>query len=202
MLATLNSERIGSLSHLSIWDWAPWQVALFLFAIDFGVIFFILMGIIERPVGWDRGYFPSFIFNDIIIIPVFGAMATICMRHLDGNPHWYTQRWFHLTALGIGFVLSFSLEVMAVKGGMFTLSQELSPSKLYHTIIFGFMAYWLITGVVAVFSSRQPRWALIVAIVAIGCWEVVVLFLDPMYIKNSSDLHPAHFEVRMQRPRS
>lgn len=44
-----------------------------------------------------------------------------------------------------GFAASILMEFGEMKRGTYTINQELSPSKIWHTLIFGAMAYWMVT---------------------------------------------------------
>lgn len=192
LLATTDGAKIGALKYLNIWDYPWWGVALFLFAIDFGVIFFVMMGpIFERR--WDRFYYPSFLINDILLIPLFGAVVKVVLGHMEEQDAWYTSSWFHWHALAAGFVISFFLEATAVRDGVFTMSEELSPSKLYHTIIFGFMGYWLITGAVTIVVGRRPLWAVVAAGVLFVLWVLVIAVADPKLGPLQNQGEKAHF---------
>ena len=173
---TSTSEHFGALSPMGeLWNASPRAVFLFVFFIDFGVISALMA--FEELRGQPRlarGRFLTFIINDTLVIPPFLAVAAYTMQRAGYVEGWYTQPWWHYLALAIGFGLSFGLEAAAIKTGQFTWRQELSPSKLWHTIVFGLMGYWMITGLVASLSNPASAatdaaiWGLTI------CWIAVV----------------------------
>jgi hypothetical protein len=61
------------------------------------------------------------------------------------------------------------MEVRGVTGGQYTIGQEFSPSKLWHTCIFAVVAYWTATSIIPIFLFvHRPWWAMVLVVVAIS----------------------------------
>lgn len=148
------SEKIGGLPLLSwIFDYGPWWAASIMFVADFGIIWLLMIAEGLSPHGvmpWNRHHYKTFIWNDTIWIPLYMAMVVIVLQGAPKLSSFYTERWVHVAVLVLGFVMSLGLEWQAVKNGQYTMSQELSPSKVWHTVIYGIVFYWLVATIVPV----------------------------------------------------
>ncbi len=152
------SEKIGALSGLGwIFDHSPWFAVIMTIVADFGVICALMYA--EGISPTQRAHYKTFLWNDTIFIPLYMGVAVVVLQGHPGFSGWYTSTWWHVLLLALGFAISIALEVGAVKGGQYTISQELSPSKLWHTFIFGIVFYWLastIIPVVLAVGTLQP----------------------------------------------
>lgn len=183
------SEKFGGLPVLSeVWNYGPWAAAFIMVVVDFGIL--CTLQVLEGIPPWQRGQYFTFRFNDTIFIPLFMAMATVIVEKAPLMHGFYTERWWHLLALGLAFGISILMEVGAVKNGQYTMSQELSPSKLWHTFIFGIVGYWLISILmpVIVHAGYSPLAAVVAMVAAVG-------FIWMMYLDATTPFPPdAHLE--------
>ena len=182
----------GALPFLGqLWALPWWGVFLFVVFIDYGVIR-LLMAYEERnfPPHNKREMFFSFKANDTIVIPVFLAGCAQTMHHNSNPEGWYTSMEWHVIALILCFAMSIALEIGAVTGLMFTVRQELSPSKLYHTFIFGIMGYWMLTGLVAVVANERHFINLALSFGLVFIWAWVVFWADPKLLKEQGRMTP------------
>lgn len=159
----------------SIWSLSPIAVAFVVVAVDFGMVC-LLMCLEGRP-PWRRTFYKTFLYNDTLFIPLYVAMAVVVQQHYNSLPAFYASMSWQAGLLIIGFSLSFVIEYFAVKRGQFTMSQELSPSKLWHTFIFGIIFYWSFSSLVPVIVVHDPLWAMaLVALSFVGF--VYMCYLD------------------------
>lgn len=157
---------------------APWQVFVFVYFIDFGIICALMCfeELRGKPVR-ARHKFLTFIINDTLVIPGLLATRAYVVQRSNTGDSWYSQSWWYLAMLGLGVLISVGLEVVGVKEGDFTLRQEFSPSKLYHTIVFGPVFAAFVTSVPVVVMNRPAIWTLPLA-AAFVVAEVAVLVID------------------------
>lgn len=129
-----------------------------------------------RP-PWARQLAFSFTFNDSIFLPLFAAMAVVIVRQGPVLHGFYTSRTWHYVVLSAGIVLSIATEIQAVIRGQYSVGQEMSPSKLWHTFIYCIMFYWFVSIVFPVIAVHRPRWALVLGALAAAGF-VYMLYLD------------------------
>lgn len=162
----LISEKIGGLPLLSwVYDSGPIPAALIVLGADFGII--CLLMLLEGFPPWQRQLYKTFAWNDTIFIPLYAAVAVVILQQTPQLDGFYTQTWWHVLLLILGFAFSFLMEWNALKVGQYTMSQELSPSKLWHTLIYGVMFYWLTSVLIPIFVVRRPTWAMAIVIITI-----------------------------------
>lgn len=181
----LSSEKIGGLRLLSwIWDMSPWVAAITVIAADFGLICVLMY--LEGRAPWHRHQYKTFLYNDTIFIPIYVATTVVVMNQSRPFSGFFTTKTWHIGVLIMGFALSLLLEVRAVKSGQYNLSQELSPSKLWHTFIFGIMFYWGVSSLPSVFGASNSRHRILILIALVG-W-VTISVLD-MILPQPQDAH-------------
>ncbi len=145
----LVSEKFGGLAGLDwIFDHGPWFAVIMTIIADFGIICALMHA--EGVPPWERRHYKTFLWNDTVFIPLYMGVAVVVLSDHSGFSGWYTSTWWHVLLLALGFVISFALEVGALKSGQYTMSQELSPSKLWHSFIFGIVFYWLASSIIPV----------------------------------------------------
>jgi hypothetical protein len=167
----LVSEKIGGLPIVSsiIFDHGWLAAYLAMFAADFGVI--VALMLCEGTPPWERSHYKTFLWNDTIWIPLYLATATYFVSAAGQYEGFFTQTWWHALLFVLGFAVSIFIEVGAVKNEQYTISQELSPSKLWHTFIFGVVFYWMLSILIpflaALYASGSViGWLLFAATVA------------------------------------
>jgi hypothetical protein len=191
---TLVPESYGALPLLGqLWALDPLLVFLAALAVDYGVIRLIML-YEERqlPPRIPRQRFRSFEYNDTVVIPAFLFMAASIMQQESQPDGWYTSSWWHWTTLAGSALLSVGLELMAVRDGVFTWRQQFSPAKLYHTIIFAVMGYWMLTGMVAGFANYQQLPQLAYMIVLMGAWVWVLYVYEPRWLRAQGRKTPVN----------
>lgn len=155
------SEKIGGLPILSeVWNHGPIFAAVVMIVVDFGAICALMW--LEGLPPWKRQHYKTFLWNDTVFIPLWMAMVVVILERSPPMAGWHTEAWWHWTALLGAFAVSTYLEIDALRNGQYTWSQELSPSKLWHTFIFGIVGYWLASTLVPILvarSSPDPVWA-------------------------------------------
>ena len=166
------SEKFGALPFLSfVWDHGPIAAAFIVLLADFGIVF-ALMALEaispEAPMPWKRTHYYSFLWGDTIFLPLYAAGVVFVLRNAQPLDGFYTSQFWHLALLAGGFALSIFIEVGALKNGQYTMSQEFSPSKLYHTFIFGVMFYWIASTLIPVIVVHRPVWAVALAMLGIA----------------------------------
>ncbi|MGO9172439.1 MAG: hypothetical protein ACLP7P_10805 [Rhodomicrobium sp.] len=184
----LVSRKIGGLYLSSIFDFSPLVTAMIVIGVDFGIT--SLLMILEGMPPWRRTLYSAFLYNDTIFIPLYCAMVVVILRHAALPRNFYTLRRWHILLVVTSFATSIGFEANAIRTGQYTIAQELSPSKLWHTLIFGVVGYWLIAPLLPVMVARAPRWA--VACIAIAAAGFVFnIYRDPIDYRH---FHNAHLE--------
>ncbi len=157
----LVSHKIGGLPFLSdIFDYGPIGAAVIMFIADFGVIYLLMIAegfSKEGVMPWHRSHYKTFLWNDTVFIPLYMFMAAVLLRGEPAHSALYTEGWWHVSLLILGFAISLFLEFGAVKFGQYTMRQELSPSKLWHTFIFGIVFYWLASTIIPVLMAASKQ---------------------------------------------
>lgn len=162
---------------------SPLRAALAVLFADAGVMFLLMC--LEGIPPWQRHLYFTVMVNDLCVYPVYAAMVVLILRGIRfSSLYWFMDRTFHVRVLYAGFVISAACEIIALATGEYTLAQELSPSKAWHTVIFGVMFYWMVMPLPAVFSVRRPRLAFTVVLLCI------VAALTAMAIELSSPFPP------------
>ncbi|MGH7141010.1 MAG: hypothetical protein ACREGH_00020 [Minisyncoccia bacterium] len=144
-----------------VYNHGPWFAAIGMIVADFGII--SLLFSLEGRHLWQRKLYKTFAWNDTIFIPVFMAMVVVILEDAPRLNGWYTSRWWQAFLLIVGFAISILTEYGALKNGQYTWPQELSPSKLWHTFIYGIVFYWLTSALIPICVVHQPVWAVIIA---------------------------------------
>ncbi len=170
------SQRIGGLPYVAaVWDRGPLVAATAMLVVDFGLTCALMY--IEGIPPWEREHYQTFLWNDTLIIPLYMAVVVLVLRGTPATTAFYTERWWHWLLLGSAFALSLLIEAYAVQIGQYTMSQELSPSKLWHTFIFGIVGYWLMSTLLPVMLTPKPRWAAACLLIAV-IWASYNVYRD------------------------
>ncbi|HEV7449621.1 MAG TPA: hypothetical protein VGP13_03750 [Candidatus Paceibacterota bacterium] len=148
------SESIGSLPVLGlIYNYGPYAAAAFLFLINPGTGW-LLMHIEARVGGTPPGNRPHYLaelWGERVFLPLcIGCAVFILQKAPVVKDGWYTHWLWHVAMLAAGVYLSYWLEKGALKGDQYTLAQEKSPAKAWHTFILPFVFYWLASAAVPV----------------------------------------------------
>src|SRR3989344_3151277 len=171
----LVSNKIGGLPLISsIFDHGPSAAYGIAFIAGFGIVcmLMVLEGLSFRGVmPWNRPFYWAALWGDFVFLPLWVGMVTVVLERAAPMNGFYTSPWWHASLLIGGFIVSVSIEVGAVKAGQYTMSQEFSPSKLWHTFIFGIVFYWLASSFIPVIMEaflRPQMWHLLVLVAAVG----------------------------------
>lgn len=128
-----------------IWNFGEWNAAMLILVLDFGLVSFFMC--LEGIPPWKRGLYKSFLYNDTLFFPVATWMSMLVLKHY---PVVIFNIAFDYMLLIVGFSISFVGEIIAVRKKEFTINQELGPSKIWHTVIFGFVFYWMVKPLVII----------------------------------------------------
>ncbi|HEY4501754.1 MAG TPA: hypothetical protein VJJ20_01645 [Candidatus Paceibacterota bacterium] len=168
----LISEKIGGLPLLSwVFDHGPIWAGVIVLIADFGIICALMYA--EGIPPTQRTHYKTFLWNDTIFIPLYMAMTVVILQDAPKYVGFYTSWSWHALLLAFGFATSVYLEHTAITGEerQYTISQELSPSKLWHTFIFGIVFYWILSVFIPLLMEaflRPQMWHLLVLVAAVG----------------------------------
>lgn len=165
------SDRLHALIPVLDWNW--WQLFLLFLVADWGIILAIKF---FEPLGWKRAYWRSSLYGDVLL-PAGIASAIVVTQHAELNGQWYASQWWNWVVFGAGWLIILAIEIYLVhpRNGHYNWRQIVSPSKLWHTIIFPFMFYFSVITIIPLFMSREPAWAFVLALVGYGGWLAMYL---------------------------
>ncbi len=127
----------------------------------------VIRRVFEGKFYWERWW--SFRVGDTIGLPVFAGFAAVVVS--DGEfTGFYTELWWHLLVICVGYVISFGLQVKNLMNGFFTWRDVFIPSEAYHTVIFGVMFYLMATAIFALAANHSPIWATVGGFVGLGIY--------------------------------
>ena len=159
------SQRIGGLPYLSaIWDHGPLVAAMAMLIVDFGIVCLLMLA--EGHPPWHREHYKTFLWNDTIFIPLYLAVVVAVLKDAPPITGFHTERRWHYFLLAGAFVLSLLVETAAIHSGQYTIGQQLSPSKLWHTFVFGIVGYWLSSSLIPLLLAPKSRWAVACILIA------------------------------------
>ncbi len=187
---TTLSRATGAL--LPLWDFPPWVIATIVLVLDFGLVN-LLMAFPEGQ--FLRPRWATFLYGDSLFLPlfVFGAALALKRGGVRAGSFFARPLW-HWSVLIVGFTLSIAIECQALRTGMYSASQELAPSKLAHTIVFGFIFYFVVSICPFLLITWRPLWPRVTALAALVGF-LVTMMVDRRTIANGIDtrqLHPAY----------
>ncbi len=193
------SLKIGGLWLSFIYDLPPICTSIVVLLADFGIT--CLFMIIEGIFPWDRNLYSSFLYNDTLVIPAYCYIAASALRTLDVRRGFYTSHLWHIAILVLTVTTSIALEVNAVRIGQYSISQELSPSKLWHTIIFGVVGYWLLSPIFPILFSRPSTRTTFAILALVVCFFVPVYLDTSMPLNRKVHLEGSYYPWRWSLPR-
>ncbi len=135
-----------------------------------------------------------------------GFVAMWQLSHFEGSDRFYVQPWWYAAMLALGFLISVGLEVTAVLGNRsnpdagYTWQQELTLSKLAHTIgfalVFGLLASLApMTFVAGTWEQRCIAIGLVV--LCVGAWAFFnaldMKFRSMVYLLVEAHPHPSRY---------
>jgi len=172
------SERLGSV--VPVFDWSWWQIALFVFAIDWlaiKIIFYFEPLGLGKPLGkGKRQYWRTHLYGDLVL-PVGVASCVIIAQGMPSRDAWYTSTWWNVVVALLGFVMIAGLE----RWSGHTQRQLVMPSQLWHTFIaFPLLFYITAMTIPAFFAVGKPMWAVVLAV---SCYS----FLGAMQVWDMLD---------------
>ncbi|MEX0622023.1 MAG: hypothetical protein WD187_03485 [Candidatus Woykebacteria bacterium] len=182
-------------SFFPIWDWHPALVGFFVFVIDFGVIMTIRI-YVERKLYFLRWW--SFKVGDTIGLPVYAGFAAAVVS--DGEfSGFYTEIWWHIAVLVVGYAFFMGLHVNNLRTGFFSWSDAVNASEVYHTVIAGVMFYLMVTVLPAVLESDGPSWQAFIAGVGLSVY-VFAWFIDqtPLVDKTRGRILPNELVINLR----
>lgn len=190
------SQNVGALPFLGwVFDHGWAFAALMEFIADFAIIW-TLMDLESfgknstAPTAWARGKYWTFATFGTIVLPPYFAAAVIMLQDAPKLDGFYTQPWFHWLLLAVCVLFSLNLEREALKNGQYTWSQERSPSKLYHTIIFGVVAYWVFSVAIPLIVVHKASWTW-----ALVAWTAIGFVIFTLHDSKKENQPPdAHME--------
>lgn len=144
------------------------------------------------PAPWSREHYKSLLFGDGIAVPlfVFTAMSFMAKQPFKGH-YWFTSMWVQAVILFAGIAAVAYLNVNSARTNDATISQLLSPSCLYHSIIFGPMVYWLAMSVLGALASIWENHSS----VAVAAFQTTILLIPII-----AHLGMMYWDVILPRP--
>ena len=154
-----------------IWDQDPLFAAILILILDFWIVWSLMF--LESigpnsiaPPPWHRTHYKSFLFGDSIAVPIFlFAAMSFMAKHPFGGHYWFMAKWFQAIILIVGIAAVIYMNVIAARTNDATISQLLSPSLLFHTLVFGPMVYWIAVSALGALASIWENQSLGVATV-------------------------------------
>jgi hypothetical protein len=145
---------------------------------------------------FGRTRYISFALGDLVLLPMVAGLAAWVLQHRYVASGWYTARWWHFAMLALGYAISIGMELTS----QFNWRQEVSPSKLWHTFIFGLVFYWLAMVAIPLWLAFMHGSAGIkVAVVAATTLAVVHVFLG-LAIDAKAPMKDQHLEAHYRFP--
>jgi hypothetical protein len=175
------ADKIGALPGLGeVWNYGPWWATLIALMFGWLAMNAIAM-LIECRILWPSEQYWSFYYGDLVLPLGIGLIAYMA-EDLHGN--WYRASWFQWLALGLGLTGGLGQVALEIKNRQYTRQQFLSPTKIWHNLIlWPVMAYWLISGGLAVmFSSPGHELAKSLLGACIGLWVAFSVY-DAKFIR-------------------
>jgi hypothetical protein len=140
VLAVAPAERIGA---LPFWGWIvnlpPWVAFIVMLIISPVAIKFIIRPLIEGRILRRSDEFMAFQM-DIMFAPTL-ACGLVLVRHMDDRVYFGTG-WFDYLAIVIG--LGIGVGHFIQERTQYSLKALISPSKVYHELLFTFVGYLLV----------------------------------------------------------
>ena len=162
-------------------------MGLFVFGIDFGAIMAI-RAVFEGKIYLMRWW--SFKVGDTIGLPVYAGFAAVVVS--DGSfSGFYTETWWHVLVLAVGYAFFVGLHVNNLRTGFFSWRDAVNLSELYHTVIAGVMFYFIVTVLPPVLDSEGPSWLAFIAAVGLAIYAFT-WFIDqtPLVDKTPGRILP------------
>ncbi len=152
----LVSSAINGLPILSkVFDYGPYVAACTTFFVLFGITYPLLCLHWGRLVRLRRMY-TNFTINDTLVYPIYMATATsLLAAHPQINNQWKSASW-HYGVFATGVVLALVICWWEVRTGKYSLKTQWVPWKIWHTIIFPVVFYWIVSTMPVVLSLKDP----------------------------------------------
>lgn len=149
------SNAINGLPILSrVFDYGPYVSAGVTFFVLFGITYPLLCKDWGRLVPFRRMY-TNFTINDTVVYPVYMATAASV---LGANPYidsqWKSAFW-HYGVFTAGVVLSLMICWWEVRAGKYTSRTQWTAWKVWHTLIFPVVFYWIVSTVPMVLAQKN-----------------------------------------------
>jgi len=179
------SHNLGGIPGLSwLWDGSPIRAALTVLIADFGIMSALML--LEGLPPWHRTQYVTVLWNDTLFYPLYAAMVVVVLHTAAPLEGFFVSRRWNVGVLVAGFTISLAQEVIGVAIGQYSMGQEWSPAKLWHTFIAGIVFYWLFTPLVPVFTVRRPKWTMVVVVACIiGALIAIVVELCSPVPRNA-----------------
>lgn len=154
-----------------LWFLPPLWVGLFILGIDFGGVMTIRL-LLEKKIYFRRWW--AFRYGDTLFLPLYGYfMAHMLQQNPAYVPH-VSGLWTALIVC-LGYLLVIGIEYRHTTNKVYTNQQQKAPSQVYHSLIFPFMFYLVITTLPVLAYADSLAWAVL------GAWIAIV-----GYARNSN----------------
>ena len=166
--------RYTGTMHFFMAQWHWWQLFAFTFGLDW-----VLALIIQRvqPAKFWRPTWKTAIIGDIFL-PI-GVASSVVAAQAYHNPHvWFMSLWWNWLVLIAGTIITFVEEFIILHKilGKYTLTQELAPSNIWHTLAFIVLFYMTFVSVIPAFLVHSPAWTLLLMCFGYGGWLATLIY--------------------------
>lgn len=160
---------------IPIFNWSWWQVFLFAFIADWGVM--QILHHYERSTAFQRPPWNSARYGDLFL-PIGIASSILVLHNFHNFNSWYSSLLWGWIILISGLTINVTVEwlVLYKRLGKYTRKQLLSPGNIWHTIIFTILFYLSVFSLPMLFIVHRPTWAFITAIFGYAVWTAMLVY--------------------------
>jgi hypothetical protein len=165
------ADKIHALVPVFNWSW--WQIFMVTLILDWGI--FHILKWLDPPRRKSVHWWTN-VYGDIFL-PIGIASSTVILRNFSHAESWYSSRLWNWVVLILGAFTVFLVEFVVVfkLQRRKTRHQELSPSNLWHALIFVPMFYVSVIPLIPMFVTHHPGWAFFLAIIGYGGWLLTLI---------------------------
>ncbi|HEY8108853.1 MAG TPA: hypothetical protein VIF43_02485 [Patescibacteria group bacterium] len=147
------SEKIGCPEWFQLWDHGPFEAACIVLVAYIGIVSLLMFHEEARMGLFGRSRYLTFLIGGLFAWPAIAFNAALAIEHSGPLDRPFTEPLLHIGLLAAGVLAALIMEVAPLRDGTFTWRQEFSPSKLYHTVVFGPLLYAIVLSLCITFSD-------------------------------------------------